>query len=179
MPFDFQILEMPEIRLITPRQFFDDRGYFLESYKQTKFAENGIPESFVQDNISHSKRHVLRGLHFQSHPHMQGKLVMALQGVIFDVAADIRPGSKTFGQWLSVTLSSENHQMLYIPAGFAHGFCVLSAHATVLYKCTREYTPDYEDGILWNDPVLGIQWPVREPVLSEKDRMLPPLKKSN
>lgn len=179
MPFNFHSLGIPGVRLITPRQFADNRGYFLESYKQTEFAENGIPESFMQDNISHSGRHVLRGLHFQSRPHMQGKLIMALQGEIFDVAADIRQDSKTFGQWLSVNLSSENHRMLYIPPGFAHGFCVLSSHATVLYKCTREYAPNHEDGILWNDPTLGIQWPVREPVLSEKDRMLPPLKKSD
>jgi dTDP-4-dehydrorhamnose 3,5-epimerase len=177
MPFDFQSLEIPGVILITPRQFFDNRGYFLESYKQTEFSKNGISESFVQDNISYSNRHVLRGLHYQHDPYMQGKLIMVMQGEIFDVAADIRTESQTFGQWLSVNLSADNHRMLYIPPGFAHGFCVLSTHATVLYKCTHEYVPSHEVGILWSDPTIGIKWPVRHPILSEKDRMLPLLKK--
>jgi dTDP-4-dehydrorhamnose 3,5-epimerase len=177
MPFDFQSLEIPGVKMITPRQFFDNRGYFLECYKQTEFAENGIPESFVQDNISHSNQNVLRGLHYQVHPHMQGKLIMVLQGEIFDVAADIRPESPTFRQWLSVNLSAENHRMLYIPPGFAHGFCVLSPQATVLYKCTREYVPNHETGVLWSDPAIGIKWPIQHPILSEKDRKLPLLEK--
>jgi dTDP-4-dehydrorhamnose 3,5-epimerase len=173
MPFQFQQLGLPEVILIEPRTFPDDRGFFRELYKRSEFAANGIPEAFVQDNYSHSQRGVLRGMHFQQAPKAQGKLVMALQGEIFDVAVDIRPGSATYGQWVSQVLSAKRFQMLYVPPGFAHGFCVLSQEANVLYKVTEEYAPELEGGHAWNDPDVGIQWPITEPILVPKDAQLP------
>jgi len=161
--------------LIGPRAFSDDRGYFMETYKYSDFVSAGIAESFVQDNYSRSGRGVLRGLHYQKNPSGQGKLVQCITGKIFDVAVDIRKGSPYFGRWVGMELSEENNLMLYIPAGFAHGFVVVSGTADVVYKCTREYAPADDRGIIWNDPVIGIRWPVNEPVLSAKDSAHPRL----
>jgi dTDP-4-dehydrorhamnose 3,5-epimerase len=155
--------------LVEPDVFDDPRGYFLETYHAGRYADGGIAGPFVQDNFSHSVRGALRGLHYQVR-HAQGKLVMALQGRIFDVAVDIRKGSPTFTQWVGVELSGENKRQLYIPPGFAHGFCVLSDTADVLYKCTDVYSQKDERGIIWNDPALAIAWPVTTPLLSDKDR---------
>jgi dTDP-4-dehydrorhamnose 3,5-epimerase len=173
MPFRFQRLAIPDVILISAKQFVDYRGYFLESYKQSEFADNGIPWAFVQDNRSHSTRQVLRGLHYQMQPRAQGKLVTALSGEIFDVAVDIRQGSPTFGRWVGATLSAARFNMLYVPVGFAHGFCVLSKQADVLYKVTDEYAADVDRGIRWDDPQIGIDWPIADPILSEKDAALP------
>ncbi|OGW69636.1 MAG: dTDP-4-dehydrorhamnose 3,5-epimerase [Nitrospirae bacterium RIFCSPLOWO2_01_FULL_62_17] len=160
--------------LVEPEVFEDPRGYFLETYHAGRYAEGGIAGPFVQDNFSHSVRGTLRGLHYQL-KHAQGKLVMALEGRIFDVAVDIRKGSPTFGQWVGVELSGENKRQLYIPPGFAHGFCVLSDTAAVLYKCTDVYAPQDERGIVWNDPAIAITWPVAAPLLSRKDQAYPRL----
>ena len=149
--------------------FEDPRGYFFEMYHAGKHADGGIRGPFVQDNFSHSVRGTLRGLHYQLQ-HAQGKLMMALEGRIFDVAVDIRKGSPTFGQWVGVELSGENKRQLYVPPGFAHGFCVLSDTADVLYKCTDVYSRKDERGIIWNDPALAITWPIADPLLSQKDR---------
>lgn len=175
MPFHFQRLPIPDLILIEATAFHDDRGYFLETYKRSDFAAHGIVENFVQDNASHSARGVLRGLHFQRRPHAQGKLVLVLRGRIFDVGVDLRRGSPTFGQWASVELSAENHCLLYVPPGFAHGFYVLSDAADVTYKVTAEYAAEADAGIVWNDPDLRIQWPDASPRLSPKDAALPPL----
>jgi dTDP-4-dehydrorhamnose 3,5-epimerase len=165
--------EISDVVLIEPTVFEDARGSFVERYRRTEFLYAGITDVFVQDNYSHSGPNVLRGLHYQKMPKAQGKLVSVILGEIFDVAVDIRRGSPTFGRWTSVTLSAKNHRMLYIPVGFAHGFCVRGDRAVVCYKLTAEYAPDLDRGILWNDPDLGIEWPVREPVLSSKDAHLP------
>ena len=148
----------------------------METYKYSDFARTGIREHFVQDNYSRSSMGVLRGLHYQKHPNAQGKLVQCTKGKIFDVAVDIRKGSPTFSQWVSAELSEENNLMLYVPPAFAHGFVVLSESADVIYKCTKEYAPEGDRGIIWNDPDLGILWPVKDPVLSEKDSKHPLLK---
>ena len=160
--------------LVEPDVFTDPRGYFLETYHAGRYAGGGIPGPFVQDNFSHSVRGTLRGLHYQL-KHAQGKLVMALEGCIFDVAVDIRKGSPTFGQWVGVELSGENRRQIYIPPGFAHGFCVLSETADVLYKCTDVYSPKDERGIIWNDPAIAIAWPITDPLLSGKDGAYPRL----
>lgn len=160
---------LTEVKLLEPRVFADSRGFFLESYNQRTFAELGIHETFVQDNHSRSERGVLRGLHYQL-IQPQGKLVRAVRGEIFDVAVDLRRSSGSFGQWTGHRLSEENKQMLWIPAGFGHGFLVLSAAAEVLYKATNFYAPQGERSILWNDPTVGIQWPdAGPPTLSAKD----------
>ena len=156
------------VLLVTPQVFGDDRGFFMETYNQQKFADLGLPTTFVQDNHSKSSKGVLRGLHYQS-PMWQGKLVRVVQGEIFDVAVDIRAGSPTFGQWVGFTLNDENKQQLYVPEGFAHGFVVTSDTAEVVYKCTNLYEPSQEGSVLWNDPDIGIEWPVEEPLLSQKD----------
>lgn len=173
MPFRFERLEIPDIILVEARSARDERGYFMETYKQSAFVANGIPEVFCQDNHSHSMRGVLRGMHYQKHPRAQGKLMMVVRGEIFDVAVDIRRGSPTFGKWIGRVLSSDNWHMLYIPVGFAHGFCVLSDVADVVYKVTDEYAPDCERGIVWNDLALGIQWPITQPIVSARDAALP------
>lgn len=165
---------IPEVLLIRPQVFGDARGWFLETWHQQRYAQLGLP-AFVQDNVSFSQRGVLRGLHYQ-HPHGQGKLVQVLQGSVFDVAVDIRVGSPTFGRYVSAELSADNHLQLYIPPGFAHGFCVLSEMAVFAYKCTDFYQPDCEGGVCWNDPELGIDWPIREPILSSKDSRYSPLR---
>ena len=165
---------LPGVFLIEPMVFEDDRGFFLETYHEKKYPEAGIDKPFVQDNHSHSCRGTLRGLHYQL-KHPQGKLVYVIRGEIFDVAVDIRRGSPTFGQWTGTILSEKNKHQLFIPEGFAHGLCVISETADVVYKCTDLYTTGDEYGILWSDPVIGIDWPVENPVLSEKDAESPRL----
>ena len=176
MPFESQSLEIPEVILITPRVFQDDRGFFMETYKMPDFASCSIRETFVQENHSHSIRGVLRGLHYQNPPAAQGKLIRVVKGQIFDASVDIRKGSPTYGKWVGVILSEENKQMLYVPEGFAHGFCVLSETADVIYKTTGLYSPGSEAGIIYDDKDINIRWPIREPILSEKDGKWPALK---
>jgi dTDP-4-dehydrorhamnose 3,5-epimerase len=159
--------------IIEPKQFADNRGYFQESYQQKRYEEAGIP-LFVQDNIARSKKHVLRGLHYQL-PHTQGKLIYVTRGSIWDVAVDIRVSSPTFGQWFGIHLNDENHTQLYIPPGFAHGYCVLSEEADCHYKCTDYYFPQSEQGISWDDKDLNISWPISSAILSDKDKIFPPL----
>ena len=168
--------DLPEIIMIDPDIHGDERGHFLETYQAHHYAKNGIPDSFVQDNLSYSTRGVLRGLHYQLGT-PQGKLVWVVDGEVFDVSVDIRQGSPTFGKWIGVMLSSKKYSQVFVPQGFAHGFCVISKTATLLYKCTDYYSPKAERGIQWNDPALGIDWPVTNLILSEKDRTHPPLKK--
>ena len=170
-----QPTSLPGVLTITPRVFPDDRGFFMEIYHRQKYAERSIGCTFVQDNHSHSCRGTLRGLHYQLE-HPQGKLVWVVRGEILDVAVDIRRGSPTFGQWVSQVLSTGNHAQLFVPEGFAHGFCVLSEEADVLYKCTDFYVPEDDHGLAWNDPELGIDWPIPRPLLSPKDRSLPHLR---
>jgi dTDP-4-dehydrorhamnose 3,5-epimerase len=166
---------LPGVLLIEPRVFADTRGSFLETWQQERYREHGLPAQFVQDNLSYSSRATLRGLHFQ-YPHAQGKLIYVVQGEVFDVAVDIRVGSPTFGRSYGIELSGENRRQLYIPEGFAHGFCVTSALAIVMYKCTDFYAPAAEGGVRWNDPELAIPWPVQAPTLSDKDCRYPLLR---
>lgn len=173
MPFRFTPLAIADVVLVEPTVVDDPRGWFVETYKASAFARAGITMPFVQDNHSRSRRGVLRGLHYQKRAHAQGKLIRVVAGEVFDVAVDIRRSSSTFGTWVSVMLSSAKHHMVYVPPGFAHGFCVLSAAAEVHYKTTVEYAPDSERGIVWNDPALGIAWPVAAPVVSPRDASLP------
>jgi len=173
MPFEFIKLEIPEVILIKPKVFSDERGFFLETYKYSEFALNGIKEKFVQDNHSKSAKNVLRGLHYQLNPKAQGKLVKCVRGEIYDVAVDIRRDSPTLGRYVSCTLSEENKFMLYIPAGFAHGFAVLSETAEVIYKATEEFAPELDCGIKWNDADINIKWPIENPIISAKDVKLP------
>lgn len=179
MPFRFKKLVIPEVILIDTQAFVDERGLFKETFKESIFSANGIKTRFVQDNYSHSTKDVLRGLHYQKDPRSQAKLVMVTKGKIFDVAVDIRKGSPTYGKWVSAILSDENHNLLYVPEGFAHGFCVLSDKADVLYKANSEYSPEHERGIFWNDPVIDISWPIEKPVLVKKDLQLPSLKNAD
>jgi dTDP-4-dehydrorhamnose 3,5-epimerase len=176
MPFQFQHLAIPDVLLVEARSFKDDRGFYLETYKMSDFSAYGVPGPFVQDNWSHSRRGTLRGLHYQKQPKAQGKLVMVLSGEILDVAVDIRRGSPTYCQWVGLTLAADDCRMLYVPPGFAHGFCVLSQTADLTYKVTEEYAPDLERGILWNDPAIGIRWPITNPLLSPRDAALPLLR---
>ncbi|MCU0644242.1 MAG: dTDP-4-dehydrorhamnose 3,5-epimerase [bacterium] len=179
MPFKFQRLKIPDLILIEPKVHTDSRGFFMETYKRSEFINKGILEKFVQDNFSHSSRGTLRGLHFQKPPKAQAKLVMVLKGEVFDVAVDIRKNSATYGQWVGLTLSDKKPQIFYIPVGFAHGFCVLSDQADFIYKVSDEYSPELDSGIRWNDPDIGIDWPISDPLLSEKDLSLPLLKDAN
>jgi dTDP-4-dehydrorhamnose 3,5-epimerase len=179
MPFEFRTLAIPDVILVEARSFTDNRGFFAETYKLSEFAANGIAAPFIQDNLSHSCRGVLRGLHYQKQPRAQGKLVMVLAGEIFDVAVDIRLGSPTYGQWVGLTLSARDVRMLYVPPGFAHGFCVLSDVADVTYRVTEEYAPHLDRGIVWNDPDIGVQWPIANPTLSPKDAQLPRLRQAD
>ncbi len=168
---------LPGVLLIEPKVFGDARGFFKETYHRARYAEHGIPAdggAFVQDNYSRSGRGVLRGLHFQRR-HPQGKLVQVVSGEVFDVVVDIRADSPTFGDWYGVELSAENHRQLWVPPGMAHGFCVLSDFADFQYKCTEFYRPEDEGGIAWDDPEIGIDWPIVSPRLSEKDRGWPRL----
>ena len=175
MSFTFTGLAIPEVILVESNKFGDDRGHFRETFKASEFGAAGITMPFVQDNYARSKRGVLRGLHYQKNPMAQGKYVLAYEGRIFDVAVDIRRGSPTFGKWVGEELSSDDGCGLYVPPGFAHGYCVLSEWATVAYKVTSEYNPSAERGIIWNDPVLKVAWPIKDPILSAKDLLLPPL----
>jgi dTDP-4-dehydrorhamnose 3,5-epimerase len=154
--------------IIQPRVFSDDRGYFYESFQEQRYQELGIPR-LVQDNISHSTKNVIRGLHYQK-PHAQGKLAYVSRGSVWDVAVDLRRSSPTFKQWFGIQLDDRNHTQLYIPPGFAHGFCVLSDDAIFHYKCSDYYTPDAEHGIAWNDQTINISWPISNPILSPKDK---------
>ena len=160
------------VRIIEPVVFGDHRGFFQETWQKERYQACGIEGEFVQDNLSFSNRGVLRGLHYQN-PQGQGKLISVVQGEVFDVAVDIRYGSPTFGQWVGVVLSGDNHRQLWIPEGFAHGFCVLSETVYFSYKCTGKYAPEHEGGIAWNDPEIGIQWPLQEVALSSKDEKYP------
>lgn len=165
---------IPEVLLVEPDVFGDARGFFMESWHRKKFAEAGLDVDFVQDNHSRSGRGVLRGLHYQLN-RPQGKLVRVVTGAVFDVAVDIRRGSPTFGQWVGAELNERNRHMLYVPPGFAHGFCVLSDSTDFLYKCTEFYAPEYEHGILWSDPAIGIDWPGHDFGVSDKDASNSPL----
>ncbi len=176
MPFEFKKLGIEDVILIIPKVFEDDRGFFMETYRKDLFEIAGIKGDFVQDNHSRSKHGVLRGLHFQKEPYAQAKIVRCVRGEVFDVAVDLRRNSPTFGKWVGAVLSEENKHMLYIPRGFAHGFVVLSDVAEVIYKVDNVYAPEYERGLIWNDPDVGVEWPIKNPVLSEKDRSWPTLK---
>jgi dTDP-4-dehydrorhamnose 3,5-epimerase len=174
MPFIFEPTAIPDVVVIKPKVFGDDRGFFMETYKRSEFAAAGIDAPLLQGNHSRSSAGTLRGLHYQRAPKAQGKLVRVVSGEIYDVAVDIREGSPTFGKWVAVTLSGDNRQSIYVPPGFAHGFCVTSDATEVIYMTTDEYAPDLEQGIPWNDPDLAIRWPVTEPSLSPRDRQWPP-----
>lgn len=162
--------------ILEPKIFRDSRGFFLETWHRDRYIGAGLPADFVQDNVSFSTQGVLRGLHFQN-PAPQGKLVTVLQGEVFDVAVDIRVGSPTFGQWVGITLTGENARQIYIPEGFAHGFCITSPTALFTYKCTDFYAPQLEQSLLWNDPKIGITWPTETPILSDKDSAAPGIEK--
>ena len=166
---------IPEVLILEPKVFGDERGFFMETYNEARYREAGLPSNFVQDNLSLSARNVLRGLHFQN-PDQQGKLVYVLQGEVFDVAVDIRAGSPTFGEWEGITLSAENKRQFWVPEGFAHGFVVTSDTALFAYKCSAPYNAKADAGVRWNDPEIGIKWPVEEPTLSEKDKNAPLLR---
>jgi dTDP-4-dehydrorhamnose 3,5-epimerase len=174
---EFVPTRLPEVLVVKPRVFGDDRGFFFETYHEQKFAQAGIALRFVQDNHSHSTRHTLRGLHFQIHQ-PQGKLVRVTRGEAFDVAVDMRRSSPNFGQWAGVVLSATNHDMLWVPPGFAHGYLTLSEEVDFLYKCTDVYAPKHERAIRWDDPELGVKWPLPAgvaPLLSVKDAAAPSL----
>jgi dTDP-4-dehydrorhamnose 3,5-epimerase len=169
--------QLPGVLVLEPKRFGDERGIFMELFHAERYAEFGIPGPFVQDNFSRSAKGILRGLHFQE-PHPQGKLVQVLAGAVYDVVVDIRRGSPTFGQWVGMVLSADDRRQMWVPAGFAHGFCVISKSADFHYKCTDYYSPASERGIAWNDPDLGIPWPVNSPVLSPKDAAAPRLREA-
>ena len=169
-------LSIPEVLLLTPHVFRDDRGYFFESHNQKTWSEVGIPHDFVQDNTSLSKKGTLRGLHAQIR-RPQAKRVRVLDGVIFDVAVDIRRGSPTFGRWAGAYLTADGFEQLFLPAGFAHGFCVVSESARIAYKVTDFYDPEGEIAVAWNDPQIAVEWPLEDPLLSEKDSNAPQLAK--
>jgi dTDP-4-dehydrorhamnose 3,5-epimerase len=176
MNFEFKKLSIPDIILITPKVFKDSRGIFIETYKKSIFEKLGIKTNFVQDNYSMSRKNVLRGLHYQISPMEQAKLIMCPKGRVFDVAVDLRKGSPYFGKWIGEYLSEENRNILFIPAGFAHGYLVLSEEAEIIYKVSKEYSKEHDKGIYWKDPKIGIAWPLREePILSDKDKNLPGL----
>jgi dTDP-4-dehydrorhamnose 3,5-epimerase len=175
MPFNFTRASIPDVVLVEPSVFPDERGFFMETYKRSEFAAAGIIEVFVQSNHSKSSKGTLRGLHYQNQPKAQSKLIRVLAGEIYDVAVDIRKGSPTFGKWVTAALSAESKRMLYVPAGFAHGFCVTSDDAEIEYLTTEEYAPDFESGVIWNDPDLNIDWPIVKPILSPRDRAWPRL----
>lgn len=176
MPFEFERLEIPDVVLIRPKVFEDERGFFLETYKKEDFEEAGIPGEFVQDNHSKSEYGVLRGLHFQKEPYAQAKIVRCVRGAIYDVAVDLIKNSPTLGNYVGVNLSEDNKYQLYIPRYCAHGFLVLSDAAEVIYKVDTVYAPDHERGLIWNDPDVAIPWPNSNPILSLKDKQLPTLK---
>jgi dTDP-4-dehydrorhamnose 3,5-epimerase len=162
-------MEIPDVVLIEPQVWEDERGFFVETYKYPDFKKNGIDYTFVQDNHSKSGKGVLRGLHYQLNLQAQGKLIRVVKGSMFDVAVDMRKESPYYAKWAGCILSDKNRRMLFVPPGFAHGFCTLSDTAEVMYKCTNVYSPEHERGIIWNDPEIGIEWPIKNPILSEKD----------
>ena len=168
---------LPGVLLIEPDVYVDERGHFREAWRDSRYAEHGIVDPFTQDNISVSRKGVLRGLHIQA-PVGQGKLVFPVAGAIFDVAVDVRAGSPHFGQWIGETLTAANHRQLFVPEGFLHGFCILSEEATVFYKCTKSYIAAQQYSVRWDDPDIGIRWPVETPILSEKDAVAPFLRDS-
>ncbi len=178
MPFNFVKTDIKGLVIIEPRKFPDDRGFFMETYKKSEFVSAGITADFVQDNHSLSSKGVLRGLHFQTDPHAQGKLVRVVKGAVWDVGVDLRKVSGTYGKWVGVELTEENGKMFYIPPGFAHGFLTLTDNTHFLYKCTAEYAPTADGGIKWNDPEVAVQWPLNGiiPSVSDKDERLPFLK---
>ncbi|MCD4779578.1 MAG: dTDP-4-dehydrorhamnose 3,5-epimerase [Candidatus Omnitrophica bacterium] len=179
MPFIFSNTIFKEVLIVTPKVFTDHRGYFAETYKFSAFKNKGIHHHFVQTNHSLSTKGVIRGIHFQKCPKAQAKLVRCVRGEILDVIVDVRNGSPTYGQWLGENLSAENKKMFYIPIGFAHGFCVLSEEAEILYLSSEEYDPSTESGIIWNDPDLKIKWPDINIIVSDKDKKLQQLKEIN
>jgi len=174
MPVEVLKTALPEVLLFQPEVYGDRRGFFMETHHLKKYADRGLQARFVQDNCSRSGRHVLRGLHYQLN-HPQAKFVFVISGAVFDVAVDIRRGSPTFGRWVGKVLSEENHYQMFIPEGFAHGFCVLSETADFMYKCTDFYDPEDDRGLLWSDATLNIAWPVTSPIVSAKDARLPEL----
>lgn len=173
MSFTFQRLEIPEVILIEGTRHRDSRGTFEETFRDTAFRQAGLDETFVQDNHAWSGSGTLRGLHFQAPPHAQGKLVRCIRGEIFDVAVDLRVNTTTFGRWVGVRLTGDDTRILWVPPGFAHGYAVLGDEAEVAYKVTAEYAPEAEGGLRWDDPSVGIEWPVSAPHLSEADAALP------
>ena len=178
MSFEFHELEIPGVFLVETTRHGDDRGFFQESYRASAFREAGLAVEFVQDNFARSRRGVLRGLHFQSPPRAQGKLVGVPKGSVFDVGVDLRVGSPAYGRWVGLELNEARGSLLYLPPGIAHGYCVLSETAHVAYKVTAEYSPELDDGIRWDDPEIGITWPMPEIILSARDRALPLLRDS-
>jgi dTDP-4-dehydrorhamnose 3,5-epimerase len=175
MSFQFEPLAIPDIVRITPARHTDHRGFFSETYRASAFEAAGIRDVFLQDSHARSARGVLRGLHYQAPPKAQAKLIRVVHGEVFDVAVDLRVGSPTFGQWVGGALSGEDDVILYIPEGFAHGYVCLSEYADLVYKASNEYDDALDRGIAWDDPVIGIQWPVERPVVSERDLSLPGL----
>jgi dTDP-4-dehydrorhamnose 3,5-epimerase len=175
----FEPQVIPEVILVKPQARGDARGFFKEHYKHSEFVANGIPDVFIQDNHSCSIRGTLRGLHYQKLPAPQAKLVSVIRGKILDVAVDIRKGSPTYGEYVALELSDENHHQLYVPVGFAHGFLVLSDYADLFYKVTGEYSAEHDRGILWNDSSIGIDWNIEHPLLSDKDKMQPTLEQAD
>ena len=171
MPFEFKRLEIPEVILILPKVFIDERGFFMETYQKEEFIKAGITSEFVQQNQSKSVKGVLRGLHYQREPYAQAKLVRCIKGEVFDVAVDIRKGSQSYGKYVSAILSEENKNMLYIPRGFAHGFEVLSDKAEIIYSVDNVYSKESESGIKWNNQKIGIKWPIKKPIVSFKDSL--------
>ena len=178
MPFSFTPLDIPSVILIEPKIYLDDRGFFFESFKTSDFEKANVPTHFLQDNFSFSKKDVIRGLHYQKNPKAQGKLVSVLNGHVWDVAVDIRRESRTFLKWVAAELNANNHAMLYIPPGFAHGFMSLTEDVHLLYKCTNEYDPQSDAGVRWNDPDIAIPWPAGNPIVSAKDAALPLLQEA-
>lgn len=175
MRFTFEPLAIPDVVLVRPTRYADERGFFQESYRESAFVDAGIRAPFVQDNLARSTRGVLRGLHYQIPPAAQGKLVSVVSGSVFDVAVDLRVGAASYGRWVGVTLDADAGAQLWVPPGFAHGYLVLSEVADVAYKVTAEYRPDLDRGVLWNDPSIGVEWPVDAPVVSAKDQRQPTL----
>lgn len=179
MPFEFEKQYIEGVYLVKPKIFGDNRGFFMETYKESEFLANGIEVKFIQDNHSKSTKNVLRGLHYQAKPYAQAKLVRCIKGKIFDVVVDLRRDSKTFGKYLRVELSEEKRNMLFVPKGFAHGFAVLSDEAEILYKTDTEYSPSHDRGLLWNDEEINVDWGIDSPILSEKDKIQPKFSEIN
>lgn len=177
MAFTFHPLRIRDVVLVRPERHLDDRGFFKEVYREQEFAAAGIDARFVQDNLTRSVRGTLRGLHYQLPPSAQGKLIGVVRGRIFDVAVDLRVNGPTYGKWVAHTLDVDNGEMLWIPPGFAHGYCALTETADVFYKVTAPYAAELSRGLLWNDPTLGIQWPIADPILSDADRRQPTLER--